>query len=69
VDGGGIPQSVTPGMVGGRRRSRIFVSSFEDISLDLSSDVVEQFDGSTDVADDDGRSASSVNLDLGWGLE
>jgi len=29
VDAAGIPQSRTPGMGGGRRRSRIFVSSFE----------------------------------------
>jgi hypothetical protein len=53
----------------GRRRSRIFVSSFEDRSLDLSSDVVEELDGSAGVVDDDGGSASSVNLDRGWGLE
>jgi hypothetical protein len=69
VDAAGIPQSGTPGMGGGRRRSRIFVSSFEDISLDLSSDDVEELDGSAGVVDDDGGSASSVNLDRVWGLE
>lgn len=69
VDAAGIPQSRTPGMGGGRRRSRIFVSSFEDSSLDLSSDVVEELDGSACEVDDDGGSASSVNLDRGWGLE
>jgi len=70
VDAAGIPQSRTPGMDGGRRRSRIFVSSFEDSSLDLSSDVVEELDGSAcGLVDDDGGSTSSVNLDRGLGLE
>ena len=69
VDAAGIPQSRTPGMEGGRRRSRIFISSFEDGSLDLSSDDVEELDGSACVLDDDGGSASSVNLDRRWGLE
>jgi hypothetical protein len=65
----GIPQSRTPGIGGGLRRSRIFTSSFEDGSLDLSSDEVEELDVSASVADDDGGSASSANLDRGWGLE
>ena len=67
-DAAGIPQSTTPGIGGGRRRSRIFVSSFEDGSLDLSSDGVEEVEASACVVDDDIGSVSSAILVLGWGL-
>jgi len=46
VDAAGIPQSTTPEMGGGRRSSRIFVSSFKDRSLDRSSERVEELDAS-----------------------
>ena len=69
VDAAGIPQSTTPGMGGGRRNSRIFASSFEDKSLDRSSETVEELDASACVAGGDGVSVSSANLERGWGLE
>ena len=69
VDAAGIPQSTTPGMGGGRRSSRILVSSFEDRSLDRSSATVEELDASACVAGGDGVSVSSANLKRGWGLE
>ena len=46
VDAAGIPQSTTPEMGGGRRSSRIFVSSLEGRSLDRSSERVEELDAS-----------------------
>ena len=64
----GIPQSTTPGIGGGRRRSRIFASSFEDGSPDPSSDGVEEVEASACVVDDDGGSVSSAILVRGWGL-
>jgi hypothetical protein len=69
VDAAGIPQSTTPGMGGGRRSSRIFVSSFEDRSFDWSSETAEELDPSACVAGGDGVSVSSANLERGWGLE
>jgi hypothetical protein len=68
VDAAGIPQSTTPGMGDGRRSSRIFVSSFEDRSLDRSSETVEELDASACVAGGDGVSVSSANLERGLGL-
>ena len=69
MDAAGIPQSTTPGMGGGRRKSRIFVSSFEDRSLDRSSEEVEELDASACAAGGDGVSVSSANLERRWGLE
>jgi hypothetical protein len=69
VHAAGIPQSTTPGMGGGRRSSRIFVSSFEDRSLDRSSETVAERDASACVAGGDGVSVSSINLERGLGLE
>ena len=46
VDAAGIPQSTTPEMGGGRRNSRIFVSSLDGRSLDRSSERVEELDAS-----------------------
>lgn len=45
------------------------MSSFEDESPDLSSDEVEELDAPACVADDCDGSASSVDLERGWGLE
>lgn len=69
ADPAGIPQSTTPEMGGGRRNSRIFVSSFKDTSLDRSSERVEELDVSVCVAGGDGVSVSSANLERRWGLE
>ena len=69
VGAAGIPQSTTPGIGAGRRSSRIFVSSLEGISLDRSSETVEELDGSVCAAGGDGVSVSSANLERGWGLE
>jgi hypothetical protein len=54
-------------MGGGRRRSRILISSFEERSLSRSSERVEELDASACVADGDGdgASVSSVNLERG----
>ena len=56
-------------MGGGRRRSRILISSFEDRSLSWSSETLEEPDASACVVDGDGASDSSVNLARGWGLQ
>jgi hypothetical protein len=69
VDAAGIPQSTTPGIGGGRRRSRILISSFEDGSLIWSSERVEELDVSVCAVDGDGASVSSTNLERKWGLE
>lgn len=64
ADAGGMPQSGTPGIGGGLRRSRIFDNS--DRSPNLSSEEVEDVDASACVAGDD---ASSADLERGRGLE
>lgn len=63
TDAGGMPQSGTPGIGDGLRRSRIVDNS--DRSPDLSSEGVEEVDASAGVAVDDVNSASSTDLERG----
>ena len=60
---GGIPQSGTPGICGGLRRSRIFDNS--DGSPDLSSEGEDEVDASAGVTVDDVSSTSSTDLERG----